>query len=77
MAFDAPPPAADGPGLLGFLIIFRWVQFHVTGPLATCKHIGAFFCTVEEFCGLGRTTDFLRALTSCNCRIKLRWQSLW
>ena len=29
------------------------------GPLATCKHIGAFCFTLEEFCRLGRTRGFL------------------
>ena len=31
----------------------------VKGNLATCKHIGAFCFTLEEFCRVGRARDFL------------------
>ena len=29
------------------------------GPLATCKHIGAFCLTLEEFCRLGKLRDLV------------------
>ena len=33
------------------------------GPLATCKHIGAFCFTLEEFCRLGKLRDLAKEVS--------------